>query len=249
MKLAKTLLSACIICGLTQHSAIADSDWVLTSEDGVDLQIDVVETPIFPLPLMEAGYQEGMVKIALDIDYQGELRDWIIVDSTHPSFTRSVERVIEKWEFSPPKVNGSPRSLVTEINIRFHSSGTVLSMSLPTEILAQRINGIAGYQSERMRLASIDDLDTSPFPIDQPAPRVPRDLIKQYDGASAVFTFIVDEAGQVRMPALASAEGNPDVRLLVAAQDAISQWKFEPPTQNKRPVKIKLSQSFVFRNQ
>ncbi|MBK1876388.1 TonB family protein [Pelagicoccus mobilis] len=248
MKLAKSLFSACIICGLTQLSTYADSKWVLSSEDGVDLQIDVTQLPSYPHALTEAGYLEGFVKVSVDVDHHGELRDWIIVESTHPSFTQSVERVIEKWEFSAPKVNGEPRSIITHLNINFKSSGAVLSMSLPSEMLAQRINQMSGYRSQYRGLTSINDLDTSPFPLDQPSPRVPQQLVDEYEESQASFNFYVDEAGQVRMPALVETKGDPDVQLLVAAQDAISQWKFEPPTRNKRPVKIRLSQTFVFAN-
>lgn len=248
MKLAKSLISACIILGLTQSPIHADSRWILTNDDGVDLQIDVTRMPAFPLSLKEKGYFEGFVKVSVDIDHHGELRDWFVVESTHPYFSQAVGRVIEKWEFSPPKVNGNPRTIITHLNINFQSSGTALSMSLPSEMLAQRLNQLTGYRQDFDGLTSIDRLDTSPFPIDQPAPVIPQDLIEENEGTRAVFTFYVDQAGQVRMPALTEATGDPDVRLLVAAQDAISQWKFEPPTRNKRPAKIKLSQTFVFTN-
>lgn len=246
MKLVKPIIAACLICGLSQTNALADSEWILSGEDGVELNIDLLQLPHYPNALVAQGYTEGTVKVSIDIDHHGELRDWIIVESTHPLFSKALERVIDTWRFSPPKINGEARSVVTQIDIEFGNNGTLLTSSLPTDIVSRQFNQLTGYESERVGIASINDLDTYPNPVKQIPPAVSKKMIKSHNGAVAVFSFYVDESGQVRIPVLTDTNGDPDVQMLVAAQDAISQWKFEPPTQNEKPVKIKLSQAFVF---
>ncbi|EDY84677.1 TonB family C-terminal domain protein [Verrucomicrobiia bacterium DG1235] len=246
--MVRTLLSACILSGLAISLAHAGPQKFEFHEYGVDLNIEVIKMPHFPNSLIADGYLEGDVKIAMDIDHDGELRDWIVIESTHPEFTESVERVIDSWRFSPPYINGENRSVVNHLNIHFESRGSVVSFDLPTSVLNVRLNQLTGFRSEASKLSDIKELDTAPYPIAQPSPSIPKDVIQKHDGTRAVFTFYIDEAGQVRIPALSETDGEPDLGMLLATQDALSQWRFQPPTKNNRPVKVKLSQAFVFKD-
>lgn len=247
MTLAKTLLKACIISALTLSATDAAPDDYFSNHYGVDLHFKVLKLPHFPHTLKGEGFLEGHVRVALDIDYTGELRDWLVLESSHPAFSESLERVIGDWRFSAPHIDGESKSIVTEIDIQFRSKGSVVSIYSGASLYNRRINEIFGFRSHYNKLSSISELDTPPFPIEQTPPKVPKELIKQYDGTRAVFTFYVDEAGQVRIPVLSQTDGDPDLNMVVAVQDAIAQWKFDPPTKNKRPVKIQLSQAFVFK--
>ncbi|MBD5779299.1 energy transducer TonB [Pelagicoccus sp. NFK12] len=247
MKLAKTFLHACLLLAATVPSTSGNPGQPFSKYPGLDLQFKVLKLPHFPQSLEEEGYLEGQVRVALDIDYAGELRDWLVLESSHPAFTQSLERVIEDWRFTAPYLNGENKSIVTELGIQFRSEGNVVSMTSVASALNRRFNDLTGYGSRYSGLSSIKDLDTPPYPISQEPPSVPEELIEKYDGSRAVFTFYVDEAGQVRIPVLSQTDGDPDVLMLLAAQDAIAQWRFEPPTQNRKPVKIQLSQTFVFK--
>ncbi len=248
MKLAKTILHACIILALSISATDAAPDDYFKNQYGVDLHFKVLKLPHFPNTLKNEGYLEGHVRVALDIDYAGELRDWLILESTHPDFSKSLERVVNDWRFSAPHINGENKSIVTEIDIQFRSQGSVISVTSGDAVFNRRINELTGFRSHYSKVSSIKELDTLPYPIEQTKPSVPQELIDKHDGTRAVFTFYVDEAGQVRIPVLSQTDGDPDLNMLVAAQDAISQWKFEPPTKNKAPVKIQLSQEFIFKN-
>lgn len=248
MKPVNTLLTACLLVSLLSTTSDAKPDDYFEDIPGVDLRFEVIRLPQFPLSLINEGFIEGYVKISMDIDHDGELRDWLVLESSHPDFVKALERVIDDWRFSSPYINGENRSIVTELALEFRSKGSVISMINGMEIHNRRINEISGFKSRYSELSSIKDLDAPPFPIDQTPPSIPQDLINENDGTRAQFTFYVDEAGQVRIPVLSQTDGDPDIIMLLAAQDAIAQWKFAPPTKNKRPVKIRLSQTFVFKN-
>lgn len=249
MKTPKLLLSALALSGLTLNLSYAGPNSLELDDYGINLNIELIKMPQFPTSLIAEGYLEGDVRIAMDIDNDGELRDWIVLESTHPAFVTSIENVIDQWRFSPPYINGENRSVVNHLNIHFESKNSVISFDSISSANTMRFNQLTGFNSHSTKLSRIKELDTLPYPISQPSPSIPSDIIEKFDGTRAVFTFYVDEAGQVRIPALAQTDGEPDPGMVLAAQDALTQWKFEPPTKNKRPAKIKLSQAFVFKNQ
>lgn len=212
----------------------------------VDFAIIVTHEPMFPLQLKNEGYSNGEVVIAFEVDYLGELRDWIPVKATHPLFIDSVSQVIEKWDFTPPFIDGENRSIVSRLAVEFKSSGSVLSLDMASDMTVLRLNALTGYSNDAEKLADVEKLDTPPSPLHVVRPAIPREVIQEHNGSSAVFTFYVDKAGNVRVPALDYTNGNVEPAMLLAAQDALEQWTFQPPRVNSKPVNIKLSQRFVF---
>ncbi len=248
MKLEKTLLGVLLLSAFTLSAVDAAPDRPFSELNGVDLKIKILKMPLFPKTMEQEGIFEGHARIALDIDYTGELTDWIILEASHPSFALAIEQVVDDWRFSAPFINGENRSVVTQLDFDFRSQGTVVSFSSGVSNITRQINKITRYRAEEFSLSRIKDLDTRPYPIQQTPPMVSQEMIDKYNGTRAVFTFYVDEAGQVRIPVLSQTDGDPDPVMLLAAQDAISQWRFEPPTKNNKPAMIQLSQTFVFKN-
>lgn len=247
MKTPKTLLSVLALTGLTMNLAYAGPDSLALDDYGISLNIDLVKMPLFPNSLVSEGYLEGDVQIVMEINHDGELNDWMVIKSTHPDFVSSIENVIDHWRFSAPYINGENRSVVSHLHVHFESKSSVISFNSLGSANTLRFNQLTGFESESTRLARIKELDTLPYPISQPSPSIPSEVMEKFDGTRAVFTFYVDETGQVRIPALAQTDGEPDLGMVLAAQDALTQWRFEPPTKNKRPAKIQLSQTFVFK--
>lgn len=247
MKKTHLPIAAMLLAGIFSTASQAqDRDSYSLDISGVDLTINVLRHPVFPQALIEEGYSEGVVKIVFEVDYAGELRDWLVTEATHPDFVESVAKVIDSWRFSPPHVNGENRSIVSRMRIDYKSSGNVLSFDLPSGLLTRRHNEIVGYRANELKLASVRELDAVPRPLRKIKPIVPAEVIEKHDGSRAMFTFFVDETGKVRIPALQEVDGSPEPGMLLAAQDALSQWSFEPPTRKSQPVSVKLSQSFVF---
>jgi TonB family protein len=74
-------------------------------------------------------------------------------------------------------------------------------------------------------------------------PRHPGAPVAPDSGGKAVVDFLVDEQGTPRMPVVLSSTHE---LFGEAAVDAISRWRFQPPTCGGRPVVVRVSQEFVF---
>ena len=58
-----------------------------------------------------------------------------------------------------------------------------------------------------------------------------------------VLDFYIDEQGRPRMPVVTHSD---DDALNLAAVEALSHWRFVPPTRNGVPVMVRAKQSFRF---
>ena len=245
MKIISAYLTSLALAGLLNVQNLPAAEQYFLDHSNVDFSIDVVREPAFPTTLLNQGYTEGKVAIAFEVDYAGELRDWIVTEASHPDFAKAIEQVIPSWDFSAPKINGESRSIVTRLVIDFRSTGSVLNFDLMTSTNA-RLNEISGFRGESIRIADVDRLDSPPRVRSVVKPAIPREALEANRGSKAGFTFYVDEEGRVRVPALSKIDGDIEPGMLLATQDALSQWRFEPPRQRQTPVSIKLAQTFVY---
>lgn len=218
------------------------------SSDDVDLQFKVVRQPQFPESLRSQGYSNGRVQMQLELHFDGELRDWIVTYASHRDFADAIERVIEDWEFAPPKRKGKPVSLIIPVEVNFRASGDVVSFNA-TSGLNHMMSSKYGFSSfDAIKIADVDNLDQFPEPTYVVHPKVPNSLIRKSDGSYGVFRFFIDTEGRVRLPHVDHVRGEEiDVRLLEAAQDALEEWEFNPPTVKGRKVVVELKQPFLFR--
>ncbi|HSW38028.1 MAG TPA: energy transducer TonB [Acidobacteriota bacterium] len=78
-------------------------------------------SPSYPSGLLESR-QNGVVRIVGTLDHEGKLdRDFIILESHHPRFTREViSTLLSRWTFTPAAVDGVPVSCVIIIEGRFN---------------------------------------------------------------------------------------------------------------------------------
>ncbi len=217
----------------------------VTSDD-VDLHIKVARQPVFPTALRSAGYDLGHVSMLLELHFDGELRDWIVTSSNHLSFADAVERVIEDWEFGPPLRNGKPVSLIVPIQVNFKASGDVVSFNSVAG-LTHAMTAAFGYDSyNAIEITPIDELDSFPEAISTVTPEAPASLFSQEEDTLGVFRFFIDTQGIVRLAHVDRVEGEVDIRLLEAAQNALEQWRFKPPTVKGRKVVVQALQPFYF---
>jgi TonB family protein len=77
------------------------------------------------------------------------------------------------------------------------------------------------------------------------APHYPSNLAERGVKGAVTIEFFIDETGAVRM---AAASAQDDYTLTALAIDALSHWKFAPPTSRGKPVLVKASQVFNFKN-
>ena len=247
----KATISILLMIGLLFHVFGDDDDIMpyehsISSED-VDLLFKVMRQPKFPESLRSQGFSSGRVHLLLELHFDGELRDWIVTYASHRDFAKSIERVIEEWEFGPPKRKGKPVSLIVPVEVSFRASGDVVSFNA-TNGLNHMMSSQYGYSSfDTIKVADVDNLDKFPEPVYVVRPKVPNSLIRKSDGSYGVFRFFIDTEGRVRLPHVDHVRGGKvDVRLLEAAQDALEEWEFIPPTVRGKKVIVELKQPFLF---
>ncbi len=235
-----------VVAGFESDDEIMPYEHNLSSED-VDLFFNVVREPRFPESLKSQGYSQGQVSMLLELHFDGELRDWIVTSATHRAFAEAIERVIQDWEFAPPKRNGKPISLVVPIKVNFRATGDVVSFNASSG-LNHNMSMRNGYNSfDSIKIAKVDKLDRFPEPVYVVEPKVSRSLIRKSQDSYGVFKFFIDTEGRVRLPHVDHVRGGEvDVRLLEAAQDALEEWEFNPPTVKGRKVVVEVKQPFHF---
>ncbi len=228
-------------------SAVLQADVFKIANQSIELEIDMKPMPIFPYSLESAGIYSGSVLLVFEVDHYGEIRDYLVTESSHKAFVRSVESVVEKWDCSVPKMNGEPVSIVASLEIKFSRDGGIVSMNVAG---AANMRTSFGKLLERRKslISPIDKLDNYPQPITRVDPLVSREIIDNNKGSKGIFKFYVDSEGNVRMPTLLRSEGDLNVDMLLAAQEALQQWKFTPPTVKGKPAMVELAQPFVFKD-
>lgn len=218
--------------------------YTLTGED-VELSIKVVKQPVFPHILKLEGFSKGQVSLLLEISYEGELLDWLVYRADHKRFVGAVEAVIADWKFSQPSRNGNPISVIARVDVNFESTGDIVSLD-HFGAFQQMTKFNERYSPHAVGIAAVAQLDAPPSAIHVAPPLIAQSLLDKHGSGICVFKFFIDTEGNVRLPHLSKVEGYVDDRLILAAQDALAQWRFVPPTIGGRAVVVEVSQPFHF---
>jgi TonB family protein len=222
---------------LLAQTSTSRSDWQ-------SLKILQTADPAFPAHLMQVGVTDGEARVVINTDASGKLVDWLVVGYTHPEFAEAAVKAIKQWTFEPARLQGEPVGTTIELVFNYEAKGVVVSTSCATDVLEGRLL--------RMMAAHYTYQPCSPRELDRmPTPVVT--IMPQYSGALAqkgvkgrvTVEFFIDETGAVRLPAVSAKD---DTMLTVLAIDALSQWKFAPPTSRGKGVLVKASQEFDFVN-
>lgn len=213
------------------------------AEDQTEFEILHVREPNFPLSLKNADVMEGRASFLILVDQYGSLADYLLYKATHIEFAKEVEKVITDWRFSVPYVDRQPVPIVTSFDVHFKRTGVVVESIGNLLPQWQRSKG----DSDGYRIHGTDELDSIPEPIEIVRPDFHVDLLEGRNLITAVFDFYIDTEGNVRMPTLREADNKVDERLLVIAQEALLQWRFNTPTVNRKPVVAKTAIPFHFK--
>ena len=208
------------------------------------LEIRQTDDPLFPFHLMQMGVTQGEAQVAINTDATGKLVEWLVIGYTAPEFADAAVRAIKQWEFKPARLRGEPVGTVVELVFSFEARGVVVSSANLTEQFTGRLMRITEGRYT-YRPCSVRELDRVPAPTVTVAPYYPAALAKEGVKGSVIVEFFIDETGAVRMPA---ASAKDDTALTALAVDAVSHWKFTPPTSRGKGVLVKASQEFNFKN-
>lgn len=224
------VLIASLACGqeMLRHSV----------EPDVGIGIDQIGVLVYPPSMTGEGVYSGEVRAVIAVDAEGKLSDWLLTGYTQEAFARAAVAAIQRWKYEPARVGGVRRASRASILFEFRNQGVVVQ-TLPGALVRQAFSSSLERHYE-FRSFHLRDLDRIPTPVHVVSP------IARHDGTSRSVTveFYIDEAGQVRMPAV-DREAADDL-LAAAAVAAVEQWRFDPPLRKGRAVLVYAQQEFNF---
>ena len=208
--------------------------------------LKVLETvePIFPYHLTQVGVTRGEARIAISTTAAGKLEESLVVGYTDKEFADSAVEAIKQWSFEPARLQGGPVGTTTELLFYFEARGTVVSSATVADLLEAQVRRIMDGRY-RYHPCTLQELDRIPLPLVTVQPHYSTQLAEKGVKGRVTIEFFIDENGAVRMPT-GSAEDNS--LLTALAINALTQWKFEPPTSRGRTVLVRASQIFSFAN-
>jgi TonB family protein len=200
-------------------------------------QIVQTVSPIFPAQMELAGISTGTVKFIIKVDKTGKLEDLLVTEYTQRPFADEATKAVRQWTFAPALAGTEPVGWVRELNLYFRTDGMMVTydnMEAPSHFkMTEHRDEIIEYHA-----CSLRDLDRIPVPLHVVAPAA----ALRADAGEVRVEFYIDENGRVRIPV---ARETPDAAFANAAVDAVSQWQFEPPTSNGKPVLVHAVQIFT----
>ena len=209
-------------------------------ENFESLKIIQTTIPRYPLRLTQMGLYEGSVQLMIAVNYLGELEDVFVEAYTHEDFAEIAEESVREWKYIPAKLNGEPMTVIKSLDFRFEDRTGIHSV----DVMAAVADKLGFYKRMgHKRVYSPEELDSIPEPIEIVQPQYPQEFKDEGVVGEVRVLFYIDEQGAVRVPHVTeyTHEEFAEVALL-----AVSQWKFNPPMRNGRPVSILVSQPFNF---
>ncbi len=209
-----------------------------TTDQNAGIGIHQTGVLVYPPSMLYSGIHSGEVRIAIGVDENGHLTDYLVTGYTEKGFVDGVVAAIKRWTYEPARTSGRAQSARAEVLFVFRDQGVVVQR-LPgatmREFLSDMMERSYTYAPYRLR-----DLDRIPTPVHVVSP-----AIKFGNEAHNVMVeFYIDEQGQVRLAAVPREAA--DSIYSAAAVAAVEQWRFEPPLRKGKPVLVLVEQEFKF---
>lgn len=214
--------------------------------DYTPVKFNQTEDPVFPRSLVTAGIKSGAASVAVAVDENGRMTDYLVTAYSHPAFAESALAALKKWTFEPMRIHGAARNSKTDLTFRFEVEGVVVvSMSAleSADLIRFRIApGSEAYSTYRPQ-----QLSHAPKPTKVVNPAYTRDLALSSHGGKVSVEFYIDEQGHVRMPSVSRETNDANEELAAMVVSTVAQWEFEPPLSDGKPVLVRAQQSFNFK--
>lgn len=197
-----------------------------------------VALAVYPYDLLREN-QKGEATVAVTVDQKGQLTDARIMTASAPEFGSAALAAVEQFTFAPASKAGSPIESAFRVELKF--------VPFPSQPLVQPPD-IQLLKKERQQPESIvngSKLDRPLKVVSQKGATVPLAMRNKSTSGKALVEFLIDETGNVALPRIVSAD-SPEFGY--AAVQAVSQWRFEPPTLAGRKVTTRARIPFNFRS-
>jgi len=196
----------------------------------------------FPLSLTFSPVSHGTAEVIINIDADGRLVDLLVARYSRIEFAREAEKALREWRYQPAHRSGEPTGTRFLVKFDFSARGKVATLTIFDTVESRLGPVLSGTITEVLcpRL----ELDRPLTPVNTVAPRHPGVLPDAKRDATVVVDYLVDETGRPRMPVVLEATRDG---FALEALDALTRWRFAPPTRDGRPVAVQVRQQFVFK--
>jgi TonB family protein len=175
--------------------------------------------PVYPYSLRANGVK-GEVLLDFIVDPAGEVRNPIVVKSTHPDFESPAVEALLAWKFKPGLKAGRPVATHMMVPIEFTLEG----------------GGVSAFTVSRQPPKDLPpqfQYDEPPRPVLTSAPVYPFALLEKKTKGSATVMFAIDPTGVPRNITVREAT-RPEFGAATAAM--IAGWHFEPAKKHGQPA-------------
>jgi TonB family protein len=234
------ILALCVSAFL---SPVAFAQFALP--DYVPVKINQTVDAGYPPSMVTAGVKSGAASVAISVDDNGLLTDYVVTAYTHPAFAKEAVAALRKWTFEPARIHGAPRNSKADLTFRFELEGIVV-VSMDVMLCNELVHFKVAPDSEVYAACTLSELDRIPNPTKVVKPVYPDDLARRSRGGHVQVEFYIDPEGRVRMPSVSKEVIEANAELAAVAVMAVAQWQFEPPMSKGMPVLVLAHQDLVF---
>lgn len=189
--------------------------------------------PVYPYEIVMAN-QSVSADASFVVDYVGRPLFTVASSASNKAFARAAVAMVEASEYNPAK-KGAHR-VMGPASEHFQYDG---EQSLDPE--ARRV--LAELKKTRPAILSAAELDERPRILKQVSPAYPRALKDDGFTGQAEIEFIISREGRVMFPRIVSATYED---FGWAASVAVTQWKYQPPMKDGRPVEVRMTVPVLF---
>ena len=208
--------------------------------------IEVTKQPHYPQMLVHDGVLKGYATFVISVDDSGNLEDYLMVEASEEEFGRSIENVIEDWEFTSAYFEGEYVPAVQAVRFDFRDTDTLVTLNGFTAVKVFFRDRFEKSEEIDFRTYKLNELDFVPEPVEVVKPEISKDLSPKHERVHARYHLYIDPTGRVRVPVLKVIDGEIDEITLVLMENALKQWRFEPPQVNGKPVLSVAEQPVTF---
>ena len=206
------------------------------SEPGPDVLPQPVfeKSPAYPYSLRLSG-NSGEVFVDFLVDVNGEVRNPIVLRSSHPDFEGPAVEALLQWRFKPGLKAGQPVATHMQLPFLFGLD--------PGNGIEQGVSPFEVPRKPSKNLPPEFQYDEPPRPVLTSAPVYPFALLQQNLTGSATVAFAIDPQGRPRNVVVRAAT-RPEFGAAAAAM--IAAWQFAPAKKAGQPSWALLSYKQVF---
>jgi len=179
----------------------------------------------------------GAASVVINVDADGKLADCLVTKYTDPAFADEAVRVLREWKYQPALVDGKPVGSLLTLSFEFRAHLKVMTTYDPDPFHGRLYSFLGPRVTQVLHQAA--ELDEPVTTVQTVKPEVSAPPA----GGNVLVSFYVDPEGRARMPVVVSSSQD---LLAQAAVDALTQWRFKPPTVAGHPAAVRVEQEFVF---